>query len=506
MVSRITAAISIVVLTLAVMSTPPQVLAAVGGWMPKSPEEVGLAIEQSDSTGQMSFEGYTGNWMTYFLPANLSCQLTGCLVDPAFAGSAFHVKNSMLGQATSGIAMIYDTPPANTMAFIYDTGQTLGFIPRQAYAQGTGFTGLAPILPIWKAFRNLAYLLLAFVMIIVGFMIIFRRNIDPHTVVTIQNALPRIVLTLILITFSYAIVGLLIDLMYVGIFLAYSIFYSTGLLPDTVTSGAPGTGGVLNTREVVTNGSLYEAFHLVFPENIISIAKDAFALFDHASGDAGTRTNAGGGMFNLDIGQMISDFAGDIAGQAAQFTLGGLFTLALSIGIFFIFVRLFFVFISAYINIIVSLVFGPLQILMDAIPGTNSFDNWLRNLIGNIAVFPVASVMIMLALVFHGAAEQADATNSALWTPPYYDLFSPTPSAIGTLFSLGVLLVIPQTIKGIKESIKGNAALPIGLGSVFAPAGSAVGGATSLLHNFYYLQSLGLFKGRGGGGGHGGGH
>ena len=43
-------------------------------------------------------------------------------------------------------------------------------------------------------------------------MIMFRKKVDPQTVVTIQNSLPRIVIALILITFSYPIAALIFNL------------------------------------------------------------------------------------------------------------------------------------------------------------------------------------------------------------------------------------------------------------------------------------------------------
>ncbi|MCJ7826546.1 hypothetical protein MUP56_02945, partial [Patescibacteria group bacterium] len=132
-------------------------------------------------------------------------------------------KESLVYGADSALAFIYTNPPASTYAFVRDMGQTLGFIPQSVNAQGIGFSGLTQLLPMWKAFRNIAYLLLAIFMIIIGFLIMFRKKIDPKTVITVQNALPNIVITLLLITFSYAIVGVLIDFMYLIIMIAISI-------------------------------------------------------------------------------------------------------------------------------------------------------------------------------------------------------------------------------------------------------------------------------------------
>ncbi len=68
------------------------------------------------------------------------------------------------------------------------------------------------ILELWKKARNVAYVLAVVALVIVGFLIMIRMPLGPRAVVTAQAALPRIALALILITFSYAISGLLIDI------------------------------------------------------------------------------------------------------------------------------------------------------------------------------------------------------------------------------------------------------------------------------------------------------
>ncbi|MDP2874206.1 MAG: hypothetical protein Q8N84_02870 [bacterium] len=96
---------------------------------------------------------------------------------------------------------------------------------KRMYAQqGQPFSGLPPgyqilgaggfsslISEYWLIFRNFAYALLTVVLIIFGFMIMLRQNLEPRVIMTISNALPRIATALVLITFSFAISGLLID-------------------------------------------------------------------------------------------------------------------------------------------------------------------------------------------------------------------------------------------------------------------------------------------------------
>jgi hypothetical protein len=143
-----------------------------------------------------------------------------------------NVCGSAFGHIDNAIASTFINRPADTGLWLADTGRTLGFLPKEVMAQGVGFSGMQPLLPIWKAFRNIAYLLMAIVMIVLGFMVMFRKKIDPKTVVTAQNAIPKVIVALILITFSYAIVGILIDFMYVIIYFLIALFKSTGLLDN----------------------------------------------------------------------------------------------------------------------------------------------------------------------------------------------------------------------------------------------------------------------------------
>ena len=50
-------------------------------------------------------------------------------------------------------------------------------------------------------------------LLVIGIMIMTRKKINPQTVVTVQNALPRVAISIVLIFFSYAIGALIISMM-----------------------------------------------------------------------------------------------------------------------------------------------------------------------------------------------------------------------------------------------------------------------------------------------------
>ena len=128
----------------------------------------------------------------------------------------------ILGTTSTMIGSLY-TKPASTSESVRYLAQNFG-IGQHIYAQDNpdnqGFKGLSSLQSTWLIMRNLAYLLLTILFVVIGFAIMIRVHIDPRTVMSIQNQIPKIVVAVIMITFSYAIVGFLIDTMW---FLAMSL-------------------------------------------------------------------------------------------------------------------------------------------------------------------------------------------------------------------------------------------------------------------------------------------
>src|SRR3989338_11060501 len=143
-------------------------------------------------------------------------------------------NNGIVGQMSNLIGLAYQSPPVSFSNYLANVKQNIekhGLV-QPAYAQGAGFgfNNLLPVIDIWRAFRNVAYFVFILVFVLYGFMIMFRMKINAQNVATFQSAIPKIVLTLILITFAYAIAGFMIDLMYVIFNLILSVFASSGMI------------------------------------------------------------------------------------------------------------------------------------------------------------------------------------------------------------------------------------------------------------------------------------
>ncbi|MEK7212095.1 MAG: hypothetical protein AAB686_00265, partial [Patescibacteria group bacterium] len=388
-----------------------------------------------------------------------------------------YIKRMAQGSAVGGmanyIAMMYQYPPADFGLWLADTGRTLGFLPQQVHAQGVGFSGLTPLLPLWKAFRNIAYLLLAIVMIVIGFMVMFRKKIDPKTVVTVQNALPRVVMTLLLITFSYAIVGLLIDLMYVMLTIGIAILGSTGMFKESIA----------NVQSAYVSGGIGKLFLAVFAG--VKSWDDLITALTPVSPAASLGNIPTTVMGMLTSGASIGDIIGFAISTSAAWLVAAapavIIALVLALILLYAYIRILFLLIGAYINVILALLVGPIQILFDAIPGTNGFSSWILNLISNLVVFPITALMLVLGSLL------TSFTDTQLWTPPLLSGWSGQGQGIVGIIGLGIIMSIPSIAGSIKEALKAKPAIPAGPGAIVGPLGGAVGTLFQTGYQFSFI-------------------
>jgi hypothetical protein len=414
---------------------------------------------------------------------------------------ALDFRRSTMAGLTNIAVATYVNPPASTYAYVADVGKTLGFMP-QVQAQGIGFSGLSVMLPLWKAFRNIAYALLAVIMIIVGFMVMFRKKIDPKTVVTVQNAIPRIVVALLLVTFSYAIVGLLIDLMYFTIILA-----------TTVIGSAPGVNlGSAISKGMSFNISVDNLSLNPLNLNPVSVTGDLSnneVTSILLSGGAGRLLafffGSGWGAFN-DLGALITGIAGEnlttaatilpplfgfltsgfsLKGLAAGTLLSGpvLLSVILIIVLLFGFIRLVVMLIDAYINIIIALLTAPFQLMMEAIPGTNAFNSWFRNIVSKLLTFPITVVLMLVAAVLTSSE-----ASKEMWAPPLLSSGGGSYGMAGFI-GLGMLLIIPNVVAGMQKALKAEPFIPGGVGAVVGPLGQGVGQVVQLGYQASFIAS-----------------
>ncbi len=413
--------------------------------------------------------------------------------DPSCPRSLSYQNSALAGLQSTALAM-YTHPPADTRLYIADAGKTLGFMPK-VYAQGIGFAGLTPLLGLWKAFRNIAYAILAIILVVIGFMVMFRKKIDPKTVVTVQNAIPRIVVALLLVTFSYAIVGIMIDLMYLAIVLSTAVVANASpelgkvvnlwsgaatCVTDTAGNMKFAVQAPSNAPQAVTadlfNGGLWGITKFFFGSGIQSLDDIARLLTGNFSTGGLVVTTVIPGL----IGGLLGGFKGAAIGLVSAPIL---LTLVVLIVLIFGYIRLVFMLIDAYINIIISLLTAPFQIVMEAVPGTNSFSNWFRWLLAKILVFPLTAVLLLVSAIL-----TSQGVSETIWAPPMISTGSGGVGLSG-IIGLGMLLIIPNVIANIQKSLKAEPMLPGGLAPVFGPITSGFGQLFSLAYQASFVAS-----------------
>lgn len=344
------------------------------------------------------------------------------------------VKTGAVQGVGNMIASIYSTPPASGGVYVASVLKNFGVTP--AYAQtGTGFSALNPVLDLWRAFRNIAYMFFIFGFIAMGLAIMFRVKLSPQAVITIQSALPRLIVALLLITFSYAIAGFMIDLMYVFLLIFIQFLGAMGILAtaeipryqETFLSGD--ILGVLGA--LVPNPAVIPNFISAFYSN--GIAATIGAVIGAVIGS----TFSIPGVF---IGGLLGAAAGGVAATA-------LITLLIVIAVLYSFVRIFLTLLISYITIIILVIFGPIQILLDAFPFAHQFGAgaWFKNLFANIAIFPIAAILITVGHVL-------TSRGGVGWAP--YLLPNGTGEIAQSLVGLGMLLFTAQALNSIKSALK----------------------------------------------------
>ncbi|NCP46938.1 hypothetical protein GW844_00960, partial [bacterium] len=284
-----------------------------------------------------------------------------------------------LGKFTTNLATIR---PASSIDYVNYIALNLQkhHIVSDTYAAGPGygFSALAPILPLWRAFRNISYMLFAIGFVLYGIMIMFRVKIDSKTAATIQLAIPKLIATLLMITFSYAIVGFLVDISTIADAMAINIL-RVGPEP-ILNAGGPLSGIGDFVINVVSGQSLLGGIGSFFVNALTAVMVSPLIFFNLVIG----------GLSGIVVGVLVGGL-GLISGFGI--IVGIIIIIAVLISYFKLILKLF----QAFFGIIINLIFAPIILLGNLLPGSTSFGDWLRSIYGNLAVFPVAIFFLTLS-------------------------------------------------------------------------------------------------------------
>ena len=365
------------------------------------------------------------------------------------------------------------TPPASGIEYIASVRDN--FLGKPAYAQGVGFQGLQFLLPLWRGFRNVIYVISTIIFVVIGLMIMLRVKISPQAVITVQSAIPKLITTLILVTFSYAIAGLVIDLANFIQALVVAILFSVkgvnltdSLFTGGIYSGFPVLSDIMGRiTAFLTNGN-FKFANLSNPD-----LRDMQMLTYRAVPGWTSLVMLGGLLGSIVLGFLvggvgqavlgpggnwIGDMAGRLVGGFAGGVIGGLLVpIILCIVAAIWLIKLYFGLLKCYVTLIFKIILGPLEIGMGAFPNSKmGFSSWIMDVISNMAVFPVVGIFLVL---LNMVTDAVSAGGSAVWAPKLISAGGISPSIIGAAIGLAGLAMlsklpelVPQAIFMIKPS------------------------------------------------------
>ena len=362
--------------------------------------------------------------------------------------------------------------PISGVGYLRDSASKFNLV-QEASAQGFGFEAASSIRQLWVAVRNVTYFFLILIIIAMSFMIMFRFKISPQTVITVQSALPKIIIALLLITFSYAIAGFMIDLLYVVIGIIAAVLSQSNLF---VPPPASYTGSSWSYMyEALTGANFGQGIvgvMLLYMLLFIIIA--FFALFSNITG---------------------------LALFPATFIIWVILIIVAVIAVLIILLKVIWTLIKTFVMTLLLIAVGPIFIIL------GGFSGWLKNLASHLAVFAAIGPMLAIAMFFLGNALPDSWNNTTLlgvnlsgfisenipfhpnitalsnssWIPPFLP-FGRDLDIVWLFASFVVITLIPNVANMIKSMIQGR---PFGYGTAI---GAALGAAVAVPGAFYGPQ------------------
>jgi len=408
--------------------------------------------------------------------------------------------NSFLHQAANIIAMPYGQPVASGVAWASDLMEHVGFAPK-TYAQGIGFSALGSYQRAWKVMRDAAFLLITLAIVVSGFIIIFGVPVGDKAGVSIEEMLPRLVIVLIVISLSYAIVGFMIDLMYVITFISFSTMApllnldpaSQKMAFVSIATGQPTSLWHLMTSQDLTGVSTMETSKALFQllpagaQIIVSTIVNQVGLPFLAAGlssilpSASTiniATKRGSNLKGL-LGNFknspVFKIAESVSGKDLAKNIEGTKTVGLSIVVaivlmlvtafetvvapittayvisallvitqIYLFFKVFFLLFNAYVELVIATIFAPFFILLHALPGSKSMYTWIKSIAINLLIFPAVLILMMVSAFISNAASPPPTLGSGYFLNQSQQFWAPP-----FLNSLGSQAAIQMILGGL---------------------------------------------------------
>ncbi len=350
--------------------------------------------------------------LTYQMTKNAQGMLQGVPVL-----SQTNLSGGILGATGSMMVALYQHPPVKSADYLASLGSDLGIV-KKAQAQGVGGNGAAilnPILKLWQVSRNIAYVIMIIIFLVIGLMVMFRSKLNPQTVITAQAALPGLVIGLLLITFSFFFAGLISDMAFVGTNVVGTYFQmAQGKGPQDLIADLNKNDNRNNILRIYSRLIPDERLPSQERTNANYIEHVLSQFLDNAPESVNSFIRFAASVMAFQYGEQIGHIVPVIGSLVAIGTglataavaaadvpmLGGLLLswIALAVMIYSL-VKLLFNLVKAYLMVIFLTIIAPFQLLAASLPGRQSMaTSWMLNMLANVLAFPaVLAAMYLVA-------------------------------------------------------------------------------------------------------------
>lgn len=293
------------------------------------------------------FSDHAVMWLMNSLIYNISGTDLSRLTDPTAQVPSGNALAFAAGAATT---LAFNPPPIRARDYFVNKALADNLlVPSSTYArtgseylQGcTSFPGLGtscPFFDLWKKLRNVALTFFILFIIVVGIMVMMRYQTDPRTTVEAVTFIPKVAVSLILISFSWVIAGLILDLSRV-----LTQIFSVGIF------------GVISNSQAIMSAFI-----------------NGFKW---------------GGWI----------VAGIMTGGVALLIPLIIYLIFLVIGLI-AFIMLLFELLKRYVTIILLAIFAPLAFLWGTLPGQeDTTSSWFKHMLVSTLTFPAIAMLLSVA-------------------------------------------------------------------------------------------------------------
>lgn len=315
------------------------------------------------------------------------------------------------GGATGSLAYVsslaYDNQPVSSPAYARYVAQNIG-IAQPVEASVSMSKAFSPVIIIWQNARNLAYIFMTVILLILGVLVMLRARTGGKEPVNAVMSLAGVAAALLLITFSYPIASLICDV---------CINVGNGLVASVLNK-------YINAQDVLTGletpGSGYNIISMMTDIQKIGIGSSAETLIASVLREFNVPLGQITKLFNSVSGDPFLWSVGKIGAAASQLIFGILYSimdnvvgnpLIMAIVSFIIFTtmaRMVFGLLSAYFSLALMVAFSPIAFIGVAFPGgMASIGGWIKSIMAQALVFPTMFAMILLSAIFFDMRETA---------------------------------------------------------------------------------------------------